>query len=151
MNQLQDYLEATMRANRELMMANSDQLTLGKLIEKIEAALNKGYKLSDESEPTVRFDFEYLHPTGIDSWRGSYNELAIGFQGHGEEPKLSEFLTMLKTAVGKEFTGWKGGEYIMSERTPVWVANPGNSGNTAIVDVVDKEWVVILVTGYREF
>lgn len=62
----------------------------------------------------------------------------------------SEFLKMLKETVGKEFTGYKGGEFTMDENTPIWVANYGNSGNTAVIDVIDEDYKIILVTGLRE-
>lgn len=65
-----------------------------------------------------------------------------------KEPTIQELLTELKSAIGKEYTGWKGGEFRMDENTPVWVANSGNSGHTAIVDVLDEGWQVILVTEY---
>lgn len=148
---LQTYLNNAVNSMRQQRMAESDQLTLGKLIEEIEAIVKKGYKCHDDSEPTVQYDFEYLFPTEIDSWRGSYNELALNYKTDGNELTVSEFLTLLKSAVGKEFTGYKGGEFVMDENTPVWVANYGNSGNTAIVGVIDEDYKVILVTGYREF
>jgi hypothetical protein len=33
---------------------------------------------------------------------------------------------MLTEAIGKTYTGYKGGEYVMGKVTPVWVANYGN-------------------------
>jgi hypothetical protein len=83
------------------------------------------------------------------SWRGIYAELAIGFSSEGNI-KVIDFYNMLKEAIGKEFTGYKGGEFIMGKATPVWVANYGNSGNTALLDVVDDDYQIILITGYRQ-
>jgi len=148
---LQTFLDNKAKALRQQMLANSDQLTLGQLIEKVEAIAKNGYKLSDGSEPTVRYDFEYLFPTAIDSWRGSYAELALNFESNGEELPVSKFIELLKSAVGKTFEGYKGGDFTMDESTPIWVANCGNSGNTAVVDVLDCKYVVILITGYREY
>jgi hypothetical protein len=148
---LQTFLDNKVKALRQQTLANSDQLTLGQLIEKIEAIVKKGYKCHDDSEPTVRYDFEYLFPTTIDSWRGSYAELALNFETSGEELPVSKFLELLKSAVGKTFEGYKGGDFIMDERTPIWVANYSHSGNTAVVDVLDCDYQVILVTGYREY
>ena len=54
-------------------------------------------------------------------------------------------------AVTEEFTGWKGGEFEMDESTPVWVANPGDSGNTGIIDVIDDGWRVIIMTSYCNY
>jgi len=145
---LQTYIQNAVKASRANTLANSDQLTLGELILKLEPIV-KNQKDGDEA--TVRYDFEYLFPTSIDSWRGSYDELALNFEMQGEEMKVSEFLKMLKDCVGKTFTGYKGGDFVMHKGTPIWVANYSNSGNTAVIDVVDNGYVVLLITGYREF
>ena len=145
---LQTYIQNAVKASRANTLANSDQLTLGELILKLEPIV-KNQK--DGEEATVRYDFEYLFPTSIDSWRGSYNELALNFETQGEEMKVSEFLNMLKECIGKTFTGYKGGDFTMHKGTPIWVANYSHSGNTAVIDVVDNGYVVLLITGYREF
>jgi len=129
-------------------MANSNQLTLGELILKIEP-IAKNQKESEEA--TVKYDFEYLFPTTISSWRGSYDELALNFEASGYRMKVSDFLKMLKDCIGKTFTGYKGGEYKMHKGTPIWVANYSHSGNTAVIDVVDNGYEVILITGLCEF
>jgi hypothetical protein len=101
----------------------------------------------------VYFDFEYFFPTTIDSWRGIYSELALDIdssRGGVKAMPVTKFSKMLKNTVGKTFTGYKGGEFVMGKHTPVWVANYGNSGNTAVIDIIDKEYKVIIMTGYRE-
>ena len=145
---LQTFIQNAVKASRANTLANSDQLTLSELILKLEPIV-KNQK--DGEEATVRYDFEYLFPTSIDSWRGSYNELALNFETQGEEMKVSEFLNMLKECIGKTFTGYKGGDFTMHKGTPIWVANYSHSGNTAVIDVVDNGYVVLLITGYREF
>jgi hypothetical protein len=133
-----------------------DQLTLGELIDKFERiSKRQKVRLDDgRTEAYVQFDFEYFFPNSIDSWRGSYNELALGFI-HADCGKdfitVRNFLRLLKETVGKTFEGWKGGQYKMERNTPVWVANPGNSGNTAVIDVLDDDYVVYIITGLREF
>lgn len=145
---LQTYIQNAVKASRANTLANSDQLTLGELILKLEPIV-KNQKEGDEA--TVRYDFEYLFPTSIDSWRGSYDELALNFETQGEEMKVSEFLKMLKECIGKTFTGYKGGDFTMHKGTPIWVANYSHSGNTAVIDVIDNGYVILLITGYREF
>ena len=145
---LQTYIQNAVKASRANTLSNSDQLTLGELILKLEPIV-KNQKEGDEA--TVRYDFEYLFPTSIDSWRGSYDELALNFETQGEEMKVSEFLKMLKECIGKTFTGYKGGDFTMHKGTPIWVANYSHSGNTAVIDVVDNGYVILLITGYREF
>lgn len=149
---IKSVLTNAVTAARKERFDKSDQLTLGEIISKCEVIKAKGYKLYDNSEPRVYFDFAHLRPTSLGSWRGSYGELALGYADHDKEPPvLSEFIEMLKRADGDTFHGYKGGEFTMSRHTPVWVANYGDSNETAIIDVLDKDYMVILVTGSREF
>jgi len=139
-------------AGRRATFANSNQLSLGELISKLEAIPPTWKSYEEEDEPKrVYFDFGYLHPTHLMSWRGSYEELAIGFSEDDEAPTLEKFLGDLKSALGKEFTGYKGGEFKMDRLTPVWVANYGNSGETGVSGVEDRECNVILLTSSFEF
>lgn len=39
----------------------------------------------------------------------------------------------------------------MSESTPIWVANYGNSGGTALVDVLKEDFQVVLITKYLPY
>lgn len=150
-DELQKRIEVIMKKEREKIMGVSSQLTLGELIEKLEAIPER----ENGEDKEVLFDFEYAFPTEFGSWRGVYRELALGFAfvGYGlgdnqerKEPTLKEFIKMCKETIGKEFTGWKGGEFIMDENTPIWVANDGNSGETGIVGVKDEGWRVRLLT-----
>ena len=57
--------------------------------------------------------------------RGDYSELAF----HPEETaKVSDMLNHAKSAVGATFTGWKGGEFKMSEFTTVHIGEYGTCG-----------------------
>lgn len=118
------------------MKASEKQLTLGELISIL--------KRKDQ-DLDITFDFVHFRPCGAHSYRGYYEDLAIGYQSGGET-KVRDLLKKLEDACGAEFNGYKGGEYTMHEGTPVWVANSNESGGTAIVDVVDDEWRVILKT-----
>ncbi len=64
---IQQFLQDVMEMQRAEEMKTSPQLTLGKLIERIEA-------IEDRSKPVV-FD-EVYHPSDIDSWRGSLTLIA---------------------------------------------------------------------------
>ena len=117
------------------------QLTLGEFISKLKEC-SKDYK---EQEKTIRFDFCNFEPNGIDSYRGYYDQLALGYKENSfqQELKISQVLEYCEKAIGKTFTGWKGGEYVMDEDTPLWVANSGETGSTAIVGVIDSYEVII--------
>jgi hypothetical protein len=113
------------------------QATLGYLIERLERL---------PQDAVVCYDFVYLMPKGIHSYRGYYEQLALGYTDEGESPKVSELLTLLKDANGKTFTGYKGGEYTMGDDTKMWVANRRQAGGTAIIDAVEHRCYVILTT-----
>lgn len=113
---------------------------LGSLI----AALSK-----QPADNLVRFDFCGLVPRGVDSYRGFYDHLAIGWgpdQSAFEETKVAGLLAILRGAVGRSFSGWKGGNYVMREDTPVWVANPGQCDSTAIVGVESNSYMTVIQT-----
>lgn len=156
---------------RSETFADSPQLTLGQLIESIAAIPPNWEKASKGDTKDVRFDFGYFFPTRLSSWRGSYDELAIEYMDGDEarelyaarqknkvknhklikEPSVTEFLAMLNDAVGKEFTGYKGGEFTMGLNTPIWVANSGDGNNTAVVGVIDEGYGVIVETRWCGF
>jgi hypothetical protein len=152
-----DQINQLVQQQRDNNFSRSQQLSLGQLIEEIEkCGLKREYNGEDK---VVHYDFGTAIPTVVDSWRGSYAELALGYcltgydndREHLKEISAKDLLQNLKDAVGKTFTGWKGGDFRMSKETPVWVANPGNGGDTAIVGVLDNGWRLILITAYCEF
>lgn len=67
------------------------------------------------------------------SYRGYYDELAIDIEA---EPRTScELVGDLQDAIGKTFTGYKGGEYEMCKHTPVWVSRYGQCDQYAVIGV----------------
>ena len=119
------------------------QLLLGEIILKLEAVKNKKLPLF--------IDLMDKRPMGIDSWRGDYGELSIQTEDFGqyntgivkektpygdmhemkiigcENPTTAEWIGVLKEAVGKMFVGFKGGDFLMSEDTPVYLAEYGEA------------------------
>ena len=133
----------------------SNQMTLGEMIIKLEGIIEHVKVIEKDrpqyQDPDVMFDFEYLRPVCLSSWRGSYSELAIEFSGEGKWLKASEFLIMLKEAVGKTYEGYKGGDFVMGKATPVWVANYGNSGDTGVYNISYDGYYIIIETGKCEY
>jgi len=153
---MQEYLDSMVKGARKNRLSSSDQLTLGEVLEKLEPIVkNQKYVIGKyKEEANVMFDFEYFFPTDISSWRGAYDELALNIKTYEGETKpltITQFYNLLKDCIGKEFYGYKGGDYVMDIDTPIWVANYGNSGNTAVIDIVDNEYSIIIITGYREY
>lgn len=110
-------------------MEKLNQLTLGELINLLEA---------DTQDKCVVYDFGDLVPTSLSSYRGYYHHLALGWRQSDSEhspPSVKDLLAELGKGIGGVYSGWKGGEYVMSKDTPVWAANQGKDSRTAIVGV----------------
>lgn len=121
-----------------------DQMTLGELI----AALKRM-----PANEVVIFDFGRFVPQDLYSYRGYYEDLAVGYAqvDWDDQPKVSAFLASLEAAVGKSFYGWKGGNYTMDTDTPVWVSTErGDAGYTVIIGVEATDTAVVLKTGHAD-
>lgn len=86
------------------------QMTLGSLI----AALEKL-----PSDSLVR-GLGHAH-----SYRGYYSDLA--FEPQAVSVTADDLLGQCRAAMGRVFKGYKGGDYVMGETTPVWIANYGTT------------------------
>lgn len=121
--------------------------SLGALITALEAV---------DATKTVQFDFCYTAPTTLDSYRGCYDHLALGWTDAKTPsfdgtywPTVAALLDVLRSGVGATYEGWKGGHYMMHRSTPLWVANPGQTGSTGIIGVHDA-YSIVLVTQWVE-
>lgn len=115
---------------------SKDHMTLGGLIDALRHL---------EPDQIVFFDFAALVPTTIQSYRGYYEDLAIGF-ADGNHGTVGEFLTRLRDCVGITFEGYKGGNYPAKLDTVLWAANWGRTGGTAIVGVRTHEHCAVIET-----
>ena len=88
------------------------QMTLGKLIDALEA-MPDDTSVANLREP--------------DSYRGYYSDLY--FERHDGTRPASELLAECKAAMGKVFTGYKGGDFMMGAITPLWIATYGCCGS----------------------
>jgi hypothetical protein len=151
-----DNLDNLIKEERRQKFLSSDQLSLGALIAKLETIVENQKTYGDnKDDPRVYYDFgDDRFPTRFDSWRGIYRELALDCDSEKCSEDLpipvSDFLELCRETIGKSFEGYKGGEYIMDEETPIWIANYGDCGNTALIDIMDVGWRVILITGCCE-
>ena len=76
------------------------------------------------------------------SYRGNYADLAFTPNGNWTVKDLFNSLTSIK---GTEFTGWKGGEYLMDNDTPIWISNVGECWGIAVIDVKFSPYCMELV------
>ncbi|MDD5543867.1 MAG: hypothetical protein PHX83_11895 [Acidobacteriia bacterium] len=67
------------------------------------------------------------------SYRGYYCDLA--FELTDGTRAASELLAECKGAMGKVFTGYKGGDFVMGALTPLWVSKYGESEGVRLISV----------------
>lgn len=118
-----------MNAHAQKERANSDQLTLGKLIEKL-ALL-----------PT---DTPIAGLGDLDSYRGYYCDLA--FEPTDEATTAGELLERCRAAMGQVFTGYKGGDYVMGAQTPLWVSRYGDASGLKLMGFEPRDGALHPVT-----
>jgi hypothetical protein len=115
------------------------QLTLGQFIFLLERA---------NPEAEVQYDFCGYTPSTFDSYRGFYEQLALGVSTG--TVRVRHILSRANECLGKTFQGYKGGDYTMADTTPLWVANYRECHDTAIVGVIDCDWRVIIETAFQQ-
>jgi len=99
----------------------------------------------------VTRDSDSFFAESIDSWRGSYSKLAIGYSSYAEDSvTLDEFLCKLVDAAGEYFQGYKGGSYLMTTSTSVWCDNYGCYTCYAIKDITIDTVTNIITLVCRE-
>lgn len=126
-------------------------LTYGQLVKALKAA-----------PPDAVFDDRIK---GIGSWRGSYTEIAVFTDDAGthwddeeyngdfgddyrkweeqhhhkvsELPKnANELGALLESMLGKDFIGWKGGNFTIQKHKPIWFTQDAStSGRTAVIGI----------------
>lgn len=102
-------------------------LTLGQLIEKLTPHKGKGLTV----------------PLGRPgSYRGYYTDLSFE---PGETP-LDAFVATCEECVGKVFEGYKGGDFRMTEDSPLWVAEWGSCGPALMGIYLDGDGRISLTT-----
>ena len=81
----------------------------------------------------------------FESYRGYYDQIALRPSAQAVSAGL--LLTRAKTAVGATFEGYKGGDFVMSEDTRLWVSEHGccESLRPMAVEVRDGAVIVEVV------
>lgn len=125
-----------------------EPISLGELIALLE-------KVEDPTLPIV-FDNGKRWPLYLDSWRGAYDELAIAYSKTGPRISCRQFLGHLRNAVGKTFQGYKGGDFTMDKKTPLWVANDGESSawgknSRGVITAKERKDFVSILTRAMEY
>lgn len=122
--------------NKQYTEARSKEMfTLGDLIKEL--------KKYNTDSPIIIKPFDLI-PTNFDSYRGYYTDLALGYEISNNAMTVGSLLKQAEEAVGKTFTGYKGGEFKMTENTPVWVSNYGECSDMAIGSIEELYCYVVI-------
>ena len=98
-----------------------------------------------EIAPSTKATFDILGTPGkVASYRGYYSDLA--FRTNMEPVTVGDVLAELKSALGKTFEGYKGGDYLMTEGTPLWVSEHGECSDRAVMGVEMRDGFAVLLT-----
>ena len=115
-----------MMSDKDREIRSLKQMTLGKLIERL--------KELDQ-------DMEMMALDSAHSYRGYYADLAFEEGSKQNKQKVSDVLKVVSSCLGETFEGYKGGDFIMDEDAPVWIARYGSCG-TRIMDITDKGSII---------
>ena len=81
-----------------------------------------------------------LQPNGLDSYRGYYDQAAIGVECERYGANVGEFVKLLESRIGQTMTGYKGGNYTITPDTKVWISNYGECSDTYVTGVRREDW-----------
>lgn len=124
----QKFIDASNAA--ELRVRSSYHLTLKELIRRL-----RGHEDLQGDLPVV-WDFDFKSgPQSAHSYRGYYSDLAFSSGAPLSVKDLRFYLE--EKVLDKIFEGYKGGDFLMDGKTPLWCAEYGLSSGIAIMDV---EW-----------
>ena len=88
-------------------------------------------------------NYSGLRPSDPHSYRGYYSDLS--FAPTDAEVTVGSLLTACEGALGKTFTGYKGGDFVMESNTPLWAAHYGSCGDAIIAHEL-KDGTLFLIT-----
>lgn len=95
----------------------------------------------------------HLAPTSFCSYRGYYHDLCLQYKTRDEvvgSVTVGELLDEAKSADGDTFYGYKGGDFLMSRKTPIWVSDYDYSTGMAIAKVEKRYDGLINIYCYKE-
>lgn len=112
------------------------QMTLGGLVTALE-----GY----DPDAWVLYDMiEGRSPSSPQSYRGYYCDLSL--PPRADPIRVSDLLELCREAVGRTFEGYKGGDFTMHSKTPLWASPYGDANGVAIMDAKVIDGRIFLIT-----
>ena len=87
----------------------------------------------------------------LQSYRGYYEDLSFERGGrNGEQISVRTLLMLCQQVIGTTMQGYKGGDFVMDERTPLWRSRWGEASGEAIVAITRDSTRRVLVLECRD-
>ena len=119
-------------------------MKLGQFIKKLEQLIKK------HGNQRVYFGFGETYPTDVNSWRGDYSQLALGWNcNYCQSANSEKLLRICKTAGISTFQGYKGGEYNMNYDVGLYADNWGISSQTIITNIIFDDFKFVIITKHK--
>jgi len=98
------------------------------------------------SDAHVYYSYFRCVPTYVASWRGSYDEAALGWAPVEFKNQITakELIKQLEDSFGRPYSGWKGGDYCYYDDTPLHIDNQGECTNTEIDKITFNDYSVTI-------
>ncbi len=136
---LQKLVDSMNEAGRD--QRSGYHLTLGELIAALESADENDLVRIVSSDGKDEGDRHPLEPM---SYRGYYSDLA--FDETTTAQTVGVVLKAAREVLDKELMGYKGGDYLMDAKTPVWISEYGNCSQEAVIAAEKRDGEVALIT-----
>lgn len=116
-------------------------VTLGEIIDTLKeiSGRGEGYRVV-----TVEWDGRIMGIINPHSYRGYYSDLA--FEPVDHPTTVDEVLEAADRVLDTELDGWKGGDFLMHEGVPLWVAYEGKTGDAVMSVSLPDDHTVRLFT-----
>jgi hypothetical protein len=118
-------------------LADKGIITLGEIIDKLSTE-------SPSSPVKVQWGGVLTDFGDLMSYRGYYSDLAI--DAGDSERTVDQVLSALRSANGKTFYGYKGGDFTMGRGTLVWVSSYGECTGVGVTGVEFIDGVVVITS-----
>lgn len=152
----QDFIDGLDKGMEETR--SNYHITLGELIKRLEAAPPTMQVIAELPVHNVHIsmlkDKNYVPSNerkrwGVgkgDSYRGYYSDVAFEPMPVAGGATVGLLLKECRNLLGSEVSGYKGGEFLMEDTTPVWISEWGVCSGNAVVDVriLDGEFFLVI-------
>lgn len=96
----------------------------------------------------------HLIPLSFTSYRGYYSDLCLTYATRyewlgNEDVTVGSLLKEAQKVNGKTLTGYKGGNFLMTEQTPIWVSDDDFSTGMAIANIEEYFDGCVVINCYQ--